>query len=309
MSLFAVCLVAAVPHLSVPTNEIAPGVHYPVVQIGCCTKNVSVSLKDWLDAQPPPNIAAIDTAYGYKDQTQIAAVLAEIERPRESLFITSKIPGGLVKQGGPCQAADPTASALQFVQDNLKQLNVSYVDLMLLHEPCDMSGKPSPLDRQIWLGLQQAVKKGWARAIGVDRMLPAQIEALLEAPPNGTVHKPAVMMASINLNLHDDSTISFCKSKGIQYNGFSVMKGCKFTNPTVVALARKYSVSTSQVCGRWALQRVGSLALSSGCDPATAPAYTKENLAIFSFALSATEMVGLDALGGNSTAMTVTAPA
>ena len=44
---------------AVPTVEIAPNVHFPVVQLGCCTSNVSVSLPGWLDLLP--EMAAIDT--------------------------------------------------------------------------------------------------------------------------------------------------------------------------------------------------------------------------------------------------------
>ena len=36
--------------------------------------------------------------------------------------------------------------------DNLKQLNTTYVDLTLVHSPCDRSGKPSPLDQKAWNG-------------------------------------------------------------------------------------------------------------------------------------------------------------
>jgi hypothetical protein len=70
---------------------------------------------------------------------------------------------------------------------------------------------------------------------------------------------------------HDEATIAYCQAHGIHYNAFGVEKNCPFGSAAVAGLAAKYRVSAGQVCGRWALQRVGSAAMSSGCDPLTAP--------------------------------------
>ena len=265
-------------------------------RLGACTTDPAVSLGQWLDAQP--EYAAIDTAYAYRDQPQIAALLAKAGRPRDSLWLTSKIPGGLAK-AGPCTAADPEKAALQFVRDDLAQLNVSFVDLMLLHEPCDMkTGRPTAQDLAIWRGLATAVEKGYARAIGVDRMLPAQIEPLL------AVHKPAVHMASMTMSKHKaespglpgDPTIAWCKAHGIHYNAFGVMGGCKFGDPAVVTLAAKYSVSAAQICGAWTRQLGLTMAVSSGCNASSVPEYTQENLGIFGFNMTAAELETLSNL-------------
>ena len=213
----------------VPTVEIAPGVHFPQMQLGVCPTNASVSLPYYLKMEP--SLAAIDTAFGYTDQPAIAAILRNEGRNRSTYWLTSKIPGGLVKSGGPCTAKDPQAAALAFVQEDLKQLNVSQIDLMLLHEPCappfqaqlvraatrplclfydttlndigscrigDMSSprrsrKPLAVDLLIWRGLKQALDMGLVRAIGVDRMTVQQLAPLL------VVHKPAVHMASMSI--------------------------------------------------------------------------------------------------------------
>ena len=292
---------------AVPTVQIAPGVHLPRVQLGCCPANASVSLPYFLKMQPV--YAAIDTAFGYHDQAAIAAILRGAGRNRSTYWITSKIPGGLVKTGGPCTAKDPQAAALAVVQQNLEQLNVSQIDLMLLHEPCDMSSprhsrKPLPADLLIWKGLKQALDMKLVRAIGVDRMTVPQLAPLL------AVHKPAVHMASMSITLtkqqpdlaHDDAMLAFCKQHSIQYNAFGVELGCPFqeTDPghsVVAAIAGKYDVRPiSRVCGRWAVQKAGAAAMSSGCDPATVEQYTRANLGLFDFTLSAAEMSALDAI-------------
>lgn len=245
-------LLALAGGTTVPTVEIAQGVLFPRVQLGCCTTNVSASLPHWLALQP--EFAAIDTAYGYKDQTQIASVLARANRSRSSVWITSKIPGGLAHDG-PCTSLDPKAAAIAMVQADLAQLNVTQIDLMLLHEPCDMKTfRPAPHDLLIWQGLKECLDRGYVRAIGVDRMVAAQVAPLLAH------HKPSVLMASMSIGngtidgrpAHDEATIKFCLANGIQYNAFGVEKGCPFDNAEIVRLAHQHGVSPSQVCARWA---------------------------------------------------------
>ena len=99
------------------------------------------------------------SAYGYKDQPAIAAGLKALGKERKDVWITTKIPPDVF-----CKAADPAASVLELIQENLHQLNVSYVDLTLVHSPCDRaSGKSSPLDLKAWKGMMEAVAKGWTR--------------------------------------------------------------------------------------------------------------------------------------------------
>ena len=84
------------------------------------------------------------------------------------------------------------------VQETLSQLNTSYVDLVLLHEPCNRdSTQPHPSDQKAWNALMHAVKSGWARAIGVDKYAIPQMAAL-----QGT--RPAVLMAPMSMSQHDD---------------------------------------------------------------------------------------------------------
>ena len=98
---------------------------------------------------------------------------------------------------------------------------------------------------------------------------------------------------------HDDDMLAFCKAHGIQYNAFGVELGCPFHtadlgHSVVAGIAATHDVSVSHACGRWAIQKAGAAAMSSGCDPATAARYTRYNLGLFNFELSAAEMAALD---------------
>lgn len=253
----------------------------------CCGTNLAASLPEWISVQGsgPNGVAAIDTQLRYNQTANVEKVLATGGKPRSELWITSKIDPKVY-----CDAADPEATALAMVQETLSQLNTSYVDLVLLHEPCNRdSTQPHPSDQKAWNALMHAVKSGWARAIGVDKYAIPQMAAL-----QGT--RPAVLMAPMSMSQHDDATIAYCQQNNIHYNAFGVVHGCKFTDEAVVSAATKYNVSTSQVCGAWTRQRGCSMAVGIGTDPSKMSQYTHEDLDIFSFNLTASEMDALNKL-------------
>jgi len=284
---------------ALPTVEIAPGVHYPWIQMGacttcsskapCCGTNLTASLPSWSAAQGADGVTAIDTQLRYNDTRVVAQALAALALPRARLWITTK-----VDPKAYCGASDVRATVLSMVRENLRQLNTSYADLLLLHEPCDSAhGTPQPADQAAWGALQQARQQGWVRAIGLDKFNKAQLEALTGATP-------AVLMAPMSLSAHDDAMIAYCAARGITYNAYGVMAGCKFSDPTVLALAARYSASASQVCGAWTRQRGCTMALGFGTDEATAAAYIREDLDIFRFNMTDAEVAALDALASSS---------
>ena len=253
----------------------------------CCGTNLTASIPAWIGIQGTSfNVAAIDTQLRYNQAAAVASVLeSSIGKPRSQLWITTKIPPKIF-----CNASDPKATALSLMRENLDQLRTNYVDLALLHEPCDtQTGLPHPSDQLAWEAMMMAVQKGWARAIGVDRFNPVQIDAL-----RGT--KPAVLMAEMSMSSHDEASLEYCQRRGITYNAFGVMHGCKFSDPVVEGLAMKYNASTSQICLVWTRQRGATMALGVGTDPAKITGYVQEDLDIFSFNLTKQEMIKLNSL-------------
>merc|ERR1712113_345147 len=102
------------------------------------------------------------------DQPQISEQLKVLGAQRSDTFITTKVPAGLGDPGD-C-TLDPEAS-FQKVADSLKQLQVSYVDLVILHAPCELVRNlgvdPAEANAAMWRGLEKALKMGMTRAIGV----------------------------------------------------------------------------------------------------------------------------------------------
>ena len=280
---------------TIPTVEIAPGVFYPMAQMGactdcktskvpCCGTNLSATLPAWSAAT---QVMAIDTQLRYNDTKLVAQELSLLGRPRSRVWITTKIDPKAY-----CVASDlnVTATALAMVVENLLQLNTSFVDLLLLHEPCNKNGEADPRDAQAWAALEQAKWNGWARAIGVDKFTPNQIDHL------GGSELPAVLMLKMSLTKHDDATLAYCADKGIHVNAYGVMGGCMFTDPMVLRLAAKYDATPAAVCCAWTRQRGCSMALGFGTDASKAYVYISEDLGGFGFNMTNEEVDALSAL-------------
>jgi hypothetical protein len=111
-----------------------------------------------------------DTALGYNNQVGIGKALKASSRPRDSYFITSKIPGGMNYSAA--------SAALEL---GLSQLALDYVDLMLVHFPATWEGDGGKEMRvQTWAALEDFVRAGKSRAIGVSHYCINHIKDILE---------------------------------------------------------------------------------------------------------------------------------
>jgi diketogulonate reductase-like aldo/keto reductase len=245
MKLFGAFSVVAVTTATLPTTEIAPGVDFPVVNIGTWlagskTEDAHEISKNWL-AQ---GFRGIDTALIYNDQKDIAAAIEESGVPREEIFLTSKIPG--------------CAAAAASVDSDLKQLNVDYIDLMLIHSPIGLSC-PST-----WKVLEDYVSKGKLRSIGVSNFNVKQLQNVMD---KATI-PIAVNQIDYNVFKHDEEIIAFCDANNITVEAYSPLGGANggqsvFKDETVKAIADAHNVSAAQVALRWIVQRGHTLAVLS----------------------------------------------
>ena len=103
-----------------------------------------MGVRPWLQAGG----AGVDTAVSYKDSPQIAAQLAAAAANRSALYLTTKILAGNGDHASDC-AADP-AVALAGVRGALQALNTSYLDLVLMHRPCEQAGLSCDIKARWW---------------------------------------------------------------------------------------------------------------------------------------------------------------
>jgi len=297
-------------------TQLHDGHQMPTISLGtCCGSKPQVGLAPWIAAGG----VGIDTAIGYNNEPQIGSILKSLKVHRSSVFITSKTKAGCGEVAD-C-AADPNVT-LTSIKQSLQQLEVDYIDLMLLHRPCQQLKKKCSLDpgaaatqgnctgpdlikdstaanNALWEGMQHAQKLGLVRSIGVSNYNAQELAAL-----EGAV--PVVNQCEMSVLGVDKVTLKYCQEHGIVYESFGAMRGCDWTAPAVTSAAAAHSVSAAQVCLRWVLQSTADsddktgvvLAVGTGNNASTAPGYGKENLGALTFSLTNAEMAALDTLGG-----------
>ena len=244
-------------------TKLHDGTRMPTISLGtCCGSSPEVGLAPWVNAGG----IGIDTAIGYRDQPQIAAMLKQIGVARSSVYITSKTAAGCGKV--PDCAADPNVTVAS-IKTSMQQLGVEYIDLMLLHRPCqqlgkacsidpgaaatqgnctgpDLIGNPTVANNALWTGMQEAQKQGLVRSIGVSNYNAAELQAL-----QGAV--PVVNQCEMSVSGVDKVTLKYCQEHNIVYESFGTLRGCDWTATAVAAAAAAHAVSAAQVCIRWAV--------------------------------------------------------
>jgi len=260
-----------------------------------------------------------DTAWEYGTQAEIAAAVKASGIPRSEIFITSKIPGSLyggccgcpgAKAPGefpPCKvschgvcfpaAGHYTAdNATQFIMDDLQLLGdtIGYIDLLLLHEPCDYTApyayNASVETSVIYGAIEKAYKAmpDKIKAIGVSNFDTVRLEALAKT---NTI-TPAVDQCSMSVGNFDTATFQYCQEHNITYQGYSVLHGAGISSSatiTSIAKAHGSNVSNQQVVMRWVTQKGIAVVTASNVS-----AYDIEDMAIFNFNLTDDEMKELD---------------
>jgi diketogulonate reductase-like aldo/keto reductase len=221
-----------------PMMKLNDGKFMPRINLGtCCGSSPSIGLKPWLEAGG----IGIDTSIDYHDEADIGAVLKATNTKREDVYITTKITAGCGAL--PDCGTDP-AIAMASVKKSLANLGVSYIDMMLLHRPCQQlkqqcsiapkltncSG-PSPIgsaaaatkaNNALWKGLQMAQAQGMVKSIGVSNYFAGELAAL-----EGAV--PAINQCEMSIQGYDNATIKYCQAHGIVYESYGAMRGCPFT--------------------------------------------------------------------------------
>jgi len=276
------------------TITIAPGVEMPMVNLGGVSSHPS-NYTSWLAVGG----VGLDTALSYTDpvQREVASAINNSGLRREQIFLTTKVPCcPEVYQGKDLCPADLNGPIRHDIQRDLDILGRP-VDLLLLHWPCNTLEETLTA----YAALEDALEKGYTRAIGVSNFNASLLEAAL---PKMKV-KPAVNQCGHSIGAHNsshapglggnDGTVQFCAENNITYQAYSPLGGLTgtdvFKDPTVISIGEKHNVSPAQVALRWLIQQgINFVTASSN------PRHQEEELKLFDFTLSELEMVTLAGL-------------
>mmetsp|Transcript_25464 Transcript_25464/g.35082 ORF Transcript_25464/g.35082 Transcript_25464/m.35082 type:complete len:280 (-) Transcript_25464:113-952(-) len=180
----------------------------------------------------------IDTAWIYGNHISVGHAIRDSGIPREELFVTTKF------FPKPKHGYDEAIAQMSL---SLQQLQLDYVDLMLVHTP-SMQG-----DRTMtWRALEQMKTEGKLRSIGVSNYGVPHLKHLLQL----AVVPPAVNQCELNPYIVRKDLHDFCRANGIVMEAYSPLtKGEKLSDPKLVKLAKKYDKSTAQMLIKWCMQQ------------------------------------------------------
>ncbi|KAI0675866.1 Aldo/keto reductase [Trametes maxima] len=161
--------------LTIPLND---GHRIPWLGFGTGTALLNKDAADAIRNAIEHGIVHLDGAEIYTNEESLGAGIAAAGKPREELFVTSKV-----------FTLDDGRTVRDALAQSLAKLGLDYVDLFLLHSPKHLEGKVLTA----WKELEGLQKEGLARSIGVSNFRVKDLEALLQV---ATV-VPAVNQVSI----------------------------------------------------------------------------------------------------------------
>ena len=262
---------------STETVTLNNGVQMPVLGFGTLYLTDELGVRSVADAISL-GFRLFDTATIYGNEEAVGGGIKQSGIDRSELFVTSKV---WVEDTG----YENTKRAFQ---TSLNKLQTDYLDLYLIHRPRgDINGS--------WKAMEELYHQGKIRAIGVSNFTAAQINDLIE---NFSV-KPTVNQIETHAFFQQPDELEFLNRHNIQHEAWSPLaqgRNGYFTNETLAAIGEKHGKTNAQVALRWHYQR-GIVAI-----PRTSKrAHMQENLSIFDFKLSDSEMNRIATLDLNKT--------
>lgn len=185
----------------------------------------------------------VDTAEAYENEAGIGRAIKD----RDSIFITTKLKAEY-KSYKDAQAA---------IDKSLIDLDLNYIDLMLIHSPQPWAEVNQSDNRykegnlEAWRALEDGIRAGKIRAIGVSNFLQEDLDNIIA---NSSI-KPMVNQILAHISNTPFELIEYSKSKEMIVEAYSpIAHGMALRNETIKEMASKYAVSPSQLCLRYCLE-------------------------------------------------------
>ena len=189
----------------------------------------------------------IDTAQAYQNERGVGEGVRTCGVPRDKIFITSKV------------AAEHKTyeSAANSIDETLRKMELDYIDMMIIHSPQpwvevnQSDNRYFAENRQVWKAMEDAVKAGKIRTIGISNFLEDDVDNILsDCKINPAVNQILAHISNTPLKL-----IDYCKNKDILVEAYSpIAHGEALKNKSIKEMADKYNVSIAQLCIKYDLQ-------------------------------------------------------
>ncbi len=215
---------------------------------------------------------SFDTAQLYNNEKILGEAFVNSGVARQELFLTTKVSN--LNQG--------YEQTLKSFEQSLKDLQTDYLDLFLVHWPL----KNHFFDT--WKAIEQLYETKMVRAIGVCNFHQSHFE-LLKTHAN---IKPMINQIEIHPYLVQKELIEYLNKEQIAIEAWSPLaRGRVVEEPLLINIGQKYQKSSSQVTLRWHVQK-DLIVIPKSVNPLR----IAENMQIFDFELTDTEMQQIDSL-------------
>ncbi|XP_015119705.1 uncharacterized protein LOC107042949 [Diachasma alloeum] len=271
--------------------RLSTGFSMPLVGIGTFRVTGREKIYSVLDEALDVGYMSIDTAAVYRNEEDIGyalkTLLDKYNIEREEIFITTKL--------SPSENGDPKRIR-EAVEKSLRALNLSYIDLYLIHWP-GAAGIPEgdidniKLRAKTWEALVDLKSQGFLRTIGVSNYNISHLERLMQ-DCKGV--RPAVNQVELHPHYPQRELVEFCDKEGIHVQAYSSLGTSTDTSllkdPTVSRIAGELNVSPARLLLKWALQQgIGVIPKAVQKD------HIRENFQL-DFAIHAAQMAQLSSL-------------
>lgn len=215
----------------------------------------------------------LDTALSYDNHDAIRAGIAQAGIPRDALFVTSKIPREQL-------AYD---DVLRACERSLSELDLSYLDLFLIHWPNNEIPLCDTLRAFAYLRESGQIRNAGVSNFTTWRLREALHYDLLPIAANQVEFHPYLNQHALRL---------FCAENDIALVGYSPLaQGAVLDDPVLSNIAAACGKHTAQVALRWLVEKeIGAIPRSHSAQRQAA------NRSLFDWSLSVEEMEEIDAI-------------
>ncbi|KAL6049468.1 Aldose reductase [Balamuthia mandrillaris] len=264
-------------------------------------------LRSVISAAVGAGYRSFDCAELYNNQKALGHAFQEllssgVIHSREQLFLTSKL----------WNTNHRPALVLEACSRTLKELQVEWLDLYLLHWPVAFLPEARPpyrrgpfvraelLDNETslqdtWRAMEELVAKGMVKGIGVSNFTQNNLKQLLSFARI----PPLVDQIEMHPYLLQPQLLDYCAANNIKVVAYSPLaqgtkrggSGGLLQEPTVGEVAERHNKSGAQVVLRWAIQHGVAVIPKSEREE-----HLRQNIALFDFELNQNDMSLLDSL-------------
>lgn len=248
------------------------GIDMPMLDIGTfnlspdqAERSVTAALKD--------GCRLIDTANAYVNERAVGRAIRKSGVAREKLFVTTKL---WVSEYGRAEKA---------IDETLERLGLTYVDLLLLHQPYGDY-------LHAYKAMEDALEAGKVRAIGLSNFYEEKFSQVMKTARIA----PAVLQNEMHPYHQEKDMKAFLRQFGTVQEAWFPLGGrdnvrTLLRDRTIAEIAKAIGKTPAQVVLRWEIQS-DIVAIPGSADER----HIRENLDILDFELSMDEMSRINAL-------------